>query len=196
MILIGLSGKIGVGKSTLARELCSRVENGVRLSFAAALKQEAVRKYGYDPLLNDTAAGKNEVVFHPDLPGGFAQVREILIGIGQARRSEDPEYWCKRLASALDALELAGIRMAVVDDIRFPNEVATLRLRDAFMVRVEPYEGWFSDKFAEDSSETALDNVVGWDMVVRPEFGPEGIRNAANEILYRMLACDDVMLAG
>lgn len=196
MILIGLSGKIGVGKSALARELCSRVENGVRLSFATALKQEAVQKYGYDPLLNETSAGKNEVVFHPELPGGFAQVREILIGLGQSRRSGDPEYWCKRLASALDALELAGIRMVVVDDIRFANEVATLRLRDAFLVRVEAYEGWFSDKFSTDSSETALDNFVGWDMVVRQAFGPDGIRNAANEILYRMLAADDVMLAG
>ena len=186
MILIGLSGKIGVGKSVLARELCSRTENGVRLSFAASLKQDAAVRYNYDPMLNETADGKNKVIRHPDLPEGFATVRQILIAIGHQRRVEDPEYWCKRLASAVDVLDVAGIRMVVVDDIRFPNEVATLRLRGAFLVRVEPYEGWQPGPFAESQSETALDNCVGWDHVARPGFGPDEIRQAANEILWQL----------
>ena len=196
MILIGLSGKIGVGKTVLARELCSRVENGVRLSFAAALKQEAAARYRYNPLFNETAAGKEELVFHPDLkPDGYATVREILIGQGHIRRVEDPEYWCKRLVAALDALQLAGIRMVVVDDLRFPNEVATLRMRDAYLIRVEPYEGWRPGSHAESPSETSLDCCVGWDQIVRPEYGPEGIRQAANDILYRRLACGEEPLA-
>jgi deoxyadenosine/deoxycytidine kinase len=78
MLLIGLSGKIGVGKTVLARELCSRSENAVRLSFATALKQEAATRYEYDPQLNDTVAGKNSVIYHPDLPDGSATVREIF----------------------------------------------------------------------------------------------------------------------
>ncbi len=197
MILIGLSGKIGVGKTVLARELCSRVENGVRLSFAAALKQEAAAKFGYNPLFNETVEGKKELVFHPELqPDGYATVREILIGLSHSRRVQDPEYWCKRLGSALDVLQLAGIRMVVVDDIRFPNEVATLRLRDSYLARVEPYEGWRPGSHAEHHSETSLDSCVGWDQVVRPEFGPDGIRYAANDILYRRLACGEELLAG
>ena len=190
MILIGLSGKIGVGKTVLARELCSRTENGVRLSFAAALKQEACTRYSYDPILNETAAGKDTVVLHPDLPGGSAKVREILIGLGYQRRVEDPEYWCKRLASAVDVLQMAGIRMVVVDDIRFLNEVATLRLRGAFLVRVEPCAEWRPGAYAANPSETSLDTFVGWDHIARPEFGPDGIRQAANEILWQLCRDD------
>jgi hypothetical protein len=196
MILIGLSGKIGVGKTALARELCSRMENGVRLSFGAALKREASERYGYDPQLNDSADGKNTTVHHPDLPEGCSTVREILIGMGHSRRAGDPEYWCKRLSAALDVLDTAGINMVVVDDVRFPNEVATLRLRNAFLVRVEPYDGWKPGKHAQNQSETALDTCVGWDATVRPAYGPDEIRYAANEILLRMFTDDEAVQAG
>lgn len=185
MILIGLSGKIGVGKTALARELCSRSEQALRLSFAAALKQEAATRYGYDPLLNETAAGKETMVQHPDLVGGAASVRQILIAMGQERRAENPEYWCERLRDAVAALALAGMRMAVVDDVRFPNEAALIRRRGGMLVRVEPYDGWKPGPCAHDVSETALDNGVGWDVVARPVFGVEGLRQAANEIMWQ-----------
>jgi hypothetical protein len=111
--------------------------------------------------------------------------------MGHERRVEDPEYWCKRLASVIDVLQTAGVRMAVVDDIRFPNEIATLRLRGAFLVRVEPHDAWTPGRYADSPSETALDSSVGWDYVARPCLGPEGIRQAANEILFLMCRDDD-----
>lgn len=185
MILIGLSGKIGVGKTVLARELCSRSEQSLRLSFAAALKQEAAARYGYDPLLNETTAGKESMVRHRELVGGEASVRQILIAMGQERRAENPEYWCDRLAHVVGVLRGAGARMAVVDDVRFPNEVALIRRLGGMLVRVEPYDGWKPGPCAQDASETALDNGRGWDLVARPAFGADGLRQAANEILWQ-----------
>lgn len=195
MIIIGLSGKIGTGKTCLGRELVSRIDNGVRLSFASALKHEVAELYGFDVQLCHSAAGKATMIRHEDLPAGFCSVRQILIDHGRRRRMENPEYWVEKLARILDVLGQAGVNMAVIDDMRYPNEAGMLRGRDAWLVRVEPYATWKPGAFADDPSECMLDMGVGWDLVVKPDFGPVGLRCAANQIMCSMMLrgrCDAV----
>lgn len=196
MKIIGLSGKMGVGKSVTARELKTRWDSALVLSFAAALKHEAATLYGYDPQLNDSQAGKDTVVFHPHLPDGKATVRWILQQQGRKRRAEDPQYWTKKLMQALDVLRMVRVQCVIVDDIRFANEVQALRLCDAFLVRIEPFDGWVPGLGSDDESETALDNCVGWDCVLEPPYAAPGVQRVelvsknANEILCAMFQLD------
>ena len=183
MLVIGLSGKIGVGKSSIADALESRLGCVGRAAFGDALKWEAADLYGFDPELCFSQEGKEEVVFSDLLVSGSTTVRQILQCHGRRRREEDADYWVRELGSTLAAMADQGFVVAVVDDVRFPNEAGMLRELDAFLVRVEPYAMWQPGAWKDDVSETALDNAFGWDLVVCPESGPEGIQRAAEEIV-------------
>lgn len=189
MIVIGLSGKIGVGKTSVATCLVDVLNEalnrqaGVRLSFADELRREAAEVYGFAPSLALTQDGKRAMVQHPDLPGGLGTVRDVLIHHGQQRRQESPGYWVARLEARLDECAAAGAMLAVVDDVRFVDELEALRRRGAALVRVLPHGAWQPGAHAHDVSETALDGREDWAGWVRPDYGPAGVDAAARRIL-------------
>lgn len=63
-MLIGISGKIGVGKTTLANEIC-KLSGFTRTAFGDVLKREVSERFGFDSQLCYSATGKEAVVFHP-----------------------------------------------------------------------------------------------------------------------------------
>lgn len=190
MLIIGLSGKIGVGKTAIADKLVGLFEQGRRVSFADALKKEAAEIYGFDHELTKTADGKNTMVCSDLLPGESASVRQILIHHGRKRRDEDPYYWTDRMNDTLRELYDYGCDAAVIDDVRFPDEVDFLLKFGAgsLLVRIEPYRGWKPGPHAQDESETALDCAPqSWpdrrfDLTIRPSFGKNGLNEAVRII--------------
>lgn len=189
MNVVGLSGKIGVGKTAIAVCMVDTLNayfgegRAVRLSFADDLRREAADMFGFDPSLALTQTGKRAMVQHPDLPGGLGTVRDALIYLGKTRRREHPGYWAERLDVRLNALESGGTILAVVDDMRFADELQMLRTRGGYLVRVVPYTSWEPGPHAGDESETALDGREDWDQWVRPKYGRDGVLNAASAIL-------------
>jgi hypothetical protein len=174
--VIGLSGKMGSGKSTVASQLMGLIPGSVVLSFAGPLKREAASVYGFPEALAYSESGKKSLVaLSPEgekiMGRGMATVREILQAHGTMRRAEDPEYWDKQMTRALDILEGNGVPLVVVDDVRFPSEVATLAHRGARLYRIEPYPGWIPSETAQHASETALDDFPFWDSEFCPEHG-------------------------
>jgi hypothetical protein len=196
-MIIGLSGKIGTGKSTLADLIMARSHGWARVSFADALKEECARKFGFETGFAYSQAGKARVVnIHPTaLPwlgvgeGYFADrvgnglgelipvtVREILQLRGEAARRKRPNYWVELFDTSTRHLP-----RLICDDVRYPSEADYLRKRGAFLVRLEPYDAWKPGPGAGHNSETALDNYHGWDLTLAPAYGQ--IHTAADLIL-------------
>jgi hypothetical protein len=157
MLIIGISGKIGTGKTELTKLLMERLGKGcARLAFGDALKRECAERYNFDLALCYSQEGKLKHLLHPDLPGGCMQVREILQWHGQKRRREHPGYWVGRWAALLQELP-DDTTCLFVDDVRYPDEKNAVEHRHGFCVRLNPWPGWVPGPYAGHESETALD---------------------------------------
>ena len=180
--LIGLSGKAGVGKSTIAEHICCETD-GLRLSFADALRAECAELYDIDIDASHTAAGKAAMCSHPALPAPMT-VREVMVWHGARRRREDPEYWVRRLLDQIFDLAPGEYEAVVVDDVRMENELTALLDMGATLIRVQPYPGYVADpRIAGDISECGLDHVRMWDGELSPGFGDDCLQRAAQQCL-------------
>lgn len=124
MIVIGLTGKAGSGKDTVADHLV-KTYGFTKLSFASDLKDMLNT---LDPYLGDgirlsevrqDAGRDSESV----LKSHFPEYRRLLQTLGtECIRERDPVFWINRLLTQVEAAE----GNVVVTDCRFPNEVEAL----------------------------------------------------------------------
>lgn len=123
---IGLAGRAGSGKGVLAAELVKR--GYAVVSFAAPVKI-AVGRMVLSPFFRDVTDEQAlaYVARHKDV------LRPMLQAYGVAMRTlVDEGYWI-RLALA----DAGGKQPVVIDDVRFPNEVAALKAAGFVTVRIE-----------------------------------------------------------
>jgi hypothetical protein len=179
MVIIGISGKLGVGKTTLAQYIIAMRKGWQIAAFADLLKREAAEKFDFDVRLAYNPAGKATLI---KLPTGESKtVRELLQWYGtDVVRAEDRDYWVRGMTRHL-ALAQDKIPGIVIDDVRFPNEANCVLTQHGLLVRIEPYPGYIPA--SAHSSETALDNYKGFTLTLHPAFGEEHLRQTANEIL-------------
>ena len=120
-VRIAFGGRMGAGKSTLAREISQ---------FYAAR--------GVNFKTDSFAEGVREVA--RDLFGMTRKDRGLLISIGNKMREIDPDVWAKRVVRGFDGGNEGGGGMeggdgevgggekyCLVDDLRYPNEARYLR---------------------------------------------------------------------
>ena len=184
MKIIGISGKIGSGKTSLTQHLLKHLDSTwVRIAYGDLLKIEVssrfnfILEYCYDsrknncvpvPAITYTEKGAYDV---PDFP--YPTVRRLLQWWGtEVRRTEDPDYWVKAMREVLDrcraSKQHAGV---IVDDVRFPNEAELIKEQGGLLVRLDTYPGWVCDqKAASHPSETALDDYTMWDYQLCPGY--------------------------
>lgn len=79
------------------------------------------------------------------------------------RRAQDPEYWVKRLQETLDR---DNPEIAVITDVRFPNEAAAIKKMGGYLVKVERTTTPDIDVPAHPS-EQSLDGYTGWDFQIQ-----------------------------
>lgn len=146
-VIIGLSGSIGSGKTTMATRLVE-VHGFVRVGYADTLKDEVARTLRR-PLKAYLRAIRPDLRTRDDL-GGIEEdrwdqyirsalwdhrdefTRALLQAWGtELRRTENPDYW-------IGQWEQRVIRLprVVVDDCRFVNEVEAIRRLGGFLVRI------------------------------------------------------------
>lgn len=168
-MIVGISGKIGTGKSELAGMIRDRLggEPGcIVASFGAMLKEEVSQKFNipYDALL--TRSGKDAVYFHPDLPSQSMTGRMILQWYGtDIVRRLDAGRWVRKLRECLD--DWVGDHPdghVGIDDVRFVDEAEMVVGTGGFLVRLDPWPGWTESEWADHESETALDDYDGFHM--------------------------------
>lgn len=123
MELIGLMGKIGSGKTTVAQILVNN-HGFVKVSFADALKQ----------MLVNAKIITYEEAYIKKTP--YARQMLQKIGTDIVRNQIDKDFWVKKTAETINELNKKGINKIVIDDVRFPNEHQFVIDQDGIIVKV------------------------------------------------------------
>jgi hypothetical protein len=161
-LLIGLSGKAGCGKTTVADYL--REQHGYhQFAFATALKDVV-----------GTAFAMTEDHLHGPLkeeidPRWGVSPRYLMQWLGtEILRERWPDIWIRNLRQdILDFLGQNGQRRIVVADVRFRDEAEALKRLGARLWRLErPGHEGARNGIEGHVSETDLDYYRGWDAVL------------------------------
>jgi hypothetical protein len=164
--IIGLSGKIGAGKTYLAMYMLTRY-GYPKTSFADRLKED-IQSLGF----------AHEKVYRIKPP----HIRKLLQIYGQAWRAEDPYHWIIACMDSVHRLQkLAPNVPVVIDDVRFANECEVIREKGGIIIRLENTGKENDDS---DVSETELDDY-DFDHVIAVGGGElEELQEAMNDVLY------------
>lgn len=163
MNLIGITGKLESGKSTLASMIVKKATiECKRYAFASALKNMCTDYFGFKWVDLYTVEGKKTI--HP-LWG--ITTREFMQRLGQGLRDGiAPDVWVKVLETQL-LREQETFGLAIIDDVRMPNEVEMVHRLGGIMIRVtRPNHISESTGIQNHPSEQDLsDDIIDFDIV-------------------------------
>ena len=146
-MVIGISGKKGVGKTTAATYMKNHYGFYVR-SFATPLRR--ISQDIFDISDKDFEVGSKELPYkHYDWTP-----RDFVLNLGKFIRYHDNEYLINELAKTLES----SSQHYVVDDVRLLAEVEMLLQFKAKIIRINRYESLNPYKPGTDTTETELDN--------------------------------------
>jgi hypothetical protein len=183
-LLVGLGHKARQGKNVVAEELV-RVSEGKAKLYALA---DELKTYCRDRHEELFAKYPHVGTKHKDDPiYGYV---EMLQWVGtDVIRKENPNYWVEVLSKRIEAEQP---EIAVVTDVRFPNEAEWIKQREGCLVKVQRItaDGTpFIDptRSATHPSETALDDYNDWHVIIQAGDGEvEALRESARA-LYALL---------
>lgn len=165
--IIVFSGKQYCGKDTIAKILLQKFKNFKRVGLGDAIKIEFGEKHG----LSFEEVETNKSTY-----------RSELQALGNARRSEDADYWIKKIINMPDDI--------IVPDIRVQSEYDYFNKAGAFKIRVNAStesrakRGTLSAE--NDITETALDNITDWDYVITNEGTYEQLLENAEALIKKL----------
>ena len=145
-------------------------------SFAQELKLETAKEYGIPEFVSDD--DKDVKQYLDTETNDIVSARDLYIKHGALRRSQDRNYWCRRVLDAITEANIQDQSLSyTVTDWRFPNEYAytVSRFSDAVTVRL-----WNSDvpePPADVESEHALD-AHATDLLLIPHYKPHEFQRA------------------
>jgi hypothetical protein len=196
--IIGFGGHIGVGKSTVSKqiEMVINKESSPVCIIAVGnnIREELITHYKipkdlvYDPTrkyeLVSLEYMTSEAVewWHTfgivskliDPRNVKCTIRELLQihGTEIRRKHFGEDYWDIKFEQNIKYL-YSKLNMnngtILVDDIRFKSEVGIMQKFNAKLYRIETYPGY--DKDISHSSEHDLDDFTGWDKYYNPDYG-------------------------
>ncbi len=165
--IIVLSGKQYSGKDTVAKILLENLTNFKRIGLGDAIKLE----YSEKTNIPFEEIEKNKHLYRQD-----------LINLGNKRRSEDKDYWIKKVISQPGNI--------IVPDVRVKRELEFFKAENAFTIRVEASRETRSQRGKlvgeTDVTEVDLDDVKDWNYVISNNSTYENLQaeslKLANEI--------------
>ena len=162
--IIIFSGKQYSGKDTAAKIMLNAMPDYKRCAMGDIIKLT----YGKEQGLTYEEIEKNKPLYRQD-----------LINLGNWGRSQDPDYWLKKI------LEQPGNIM--VTDVRVPHEYEVFKSAGAIAIRVEATRETRAARGnligENDITETGLDNVSDWDYVVDNNSDYESLVEKVNKII-------------
>jgi len=145
--IIIFSGKQYSGKDTVAKIMLNAMPNFKRCAMGDIIKLT----YGKQKGLTYEEIEKNKPIYRQD-----------LIDLGNWGRSQDPDYWLKKI------LEQDGDIM--VTDVRVPHEYEIFKQAGAISIRVEASRETRLQRGElvgeTDITEVGLDHITDWDYVI------------------------------
>ena len=161
--IIILSGKQYSGKKKKEKILLQNLTDFKRIGLGDAIKIE----YGEQKGLTFEEIEKNK-----------AQYRQDLINLGNKRRSEDKDYWIKKV------IKMPG--NIVVPDVRVKRELEFFKQANAITIRVEASRETRALRGTlvgeTDVTETDLDDIKDWDFVIHNDSTYENLQAETNQL--------------
>lgn len=181
-LIIGLSGKIGSGKTTFAEFLKEELETiGIVtkiLNFADALKKITFELSGHHGYTQE-----DKQVYLEDWGMTVGTMLQRL-GTEVMRTNFDEDVWVKATFSKL----IPGVN--IIGDCRFPNEAEAIKKRGGLLIRLDGDPAEVRKNSTRDlthASETSLDNYNEFDYVFLNTGTLEDLKTFVNEVVNRLL---------
>lgn len=166
--IIGFSGKIGSGKTTLAQILCNEYPY-TKASFADPLKH--IVKYLYDLEYDQLYGNRKEIV---DTRYGVTP-RYLLQYIGtNLFRNWDKNFWVNVFER-----KYANQELLVLDDVRFENEAHIIHQMGGIVIKVVSHRN--NNISANHESEQGIKN---YDYKIYNDQGYEELNKSLQELLH------------
>lgn len=164
--IIIFSGKQFSGKDTAAKIMLDLLPDFRRCAMGDIIKLT----YGEQKGLSLEEIERNKPQYRPD-----------LIALGNWGRSQDADYWIKKIISQTGNL--------MVTDVRVMHEYEVFKAAGAITVRVEADRDVRAKRGTlvseDDLTETGLDNVKDWDFIIENNTGYEDLRTKVIEIVKK-----------
>ena len=161
--IIVFSGKQLSGKDCVAKMLLAYLSDFKRIGLGDAIKIEYATQTGLT--LEEIETNK-------------ALYRSDLIALGNKRRSEDEDYWIKKIVEFP--------YNCVVPDVRMLRELNFFKSENAFTIRVNAPLGIRKSRGAlanvNDETETQLDEITDWDYVIENDGTIEDLKNKVTQL--------------
>jgi hypothetical protein len=186
-MIIGISGKIGSGKDTLAmvikklfpeydfqnKKFASKIKQITSLIIGCSVEDLENRKFKNTPLGFEWNKG-----IEPNIKQMTPRLMLQLIGTECGRDIIHPNIWVNALFSdyipkplyARESTKISDFPNWIISDVRFPNEAKIIKEYGGILVRIErtiftnedtrPIGG------VSHTSETALDDWKTWDVII------------------------------
>lgn len=166
LVVIGLSGKAGVGKSTAASRLV-HVHNFTQTRFAAPLKA-MLRAFLYETgltpaLVNRMIEGDLKEVNIPELGGATPRYAMQTLGTEWGRQLISRSLWTDAWKANIKALTQNGHNRFVVEDCRFVNEIEAIHSLDGIVIEIAGTHSGLRNGASGHSSEG---QTLAWDQKI------------------------------
>lgn len=163
--IIIFSGKQYSGKDTAAKIMLDKMPDYKRCAMGDIIK---------------LTYGKQKGLTYEQIEANKAQYRPDLIELGNWGRSQDPDYWLKKI------LEQDG--NIIVTDVRVPHEYEIFKNAGAITIRVEASRELRETRGGKlvgenDITEIGLDNVTDWDFVIDNNSNYETLEKEISKII-------------
>lgn len=165
--IIIFSGKQYSGKDTVAKVLLEQMPDYKRFAMGDVIKLE----YGKQKGLTYEEIEKNKPIYRQD-----------LINLGNWGRSQDPDYWLKKIISQPGKI--------IVTDVRVPHEYEIFKEAGAIAIRVEASRETRASRGElvgeADVTEVGLDNITDWDFVIENNSDYETLKTKALDLVENL----------
>jgi len=168
MILIGITGFKGCGKTSFAKALTEEIKNNfyrsVLLSpFARPLKITSEAIFGKAKWYGTDAEKAMELPYWHNLLGEkYSSVRRILQTLGtDVFRAIHPQIWIE--AQRMYLQQQGSLDIVIIDDVRFENEADFVRKGNGQLIHVVRMGVSSQDKHASEAGVKVSDNDLRFD---------------------------------